>query len=199
LREHVSNYSIAQLSKDRRYFVRRALTNLDIRIANPQDLLRDGYMVYADWSKRVQWGLRNSSSYKFETWIARAFQTKRTVIAAYRGNQMVAFVLVYVVGRTAVLQSVTSHGAYLRYFPNDGLYHAFLCISRQTGVDTVLFGAPSTKHSQNEFKLHYGAIKRLPCYTWINPFIRTIGERYLRKNYQGLQPQPEGTSDLLDY
>jgi hypothetical protein len=193
LRERIPDYSLAQLSKDRRYFVRHSLTNFDIRIASRTDLLRNGYKVYAEWSNRVQWGLRNSKPERFETWIARAFRTKHTVLAAYRGTEMAAFALVRVVGRTAVLQTVASHGAYLRYFPNDGLYHAFLCISRQTGVDRALFGAPSTKHSQNEFKLHYGSMKRFPCYVWINPLLRPIWERW-RYRLQWMHEEPENAS-----
>ena len=189
IREDLTNYTIRSLSKDRRYFVRKALGHLNVRqVKNLHELITDGYEVYVSWRQRVQWGRDKSERAVFEAWMRRDFrQPKCFVLGAYSGNKLIAFMLPKVVGNAAMLSYVASHSDFLKYFPNDALFHAFLCIARQTpGVATADFGPVSSKASLDQFKLHYSSIKEFPSYTWINPLVRPMFNKWIRPRYPWL-------------
>ena len=189
IREDLSNYTIRSLSRDRRHAVRRALGNLGVRqVENLGELLTDGYEVYVSWRQRVQWGRDKSERAAFEAWICREFrQPKSFVLGAYSGNKLVAFMLPKVVGNLATPSYVASHSDFLLCLPNDALFHAFLCIARQTpGVATACFGPVSSKASLDQFKMHYGSIEEFPSYTWINPLVRPMFNKWIRPRYPWL-------------
>ena len=191
LAENVSRYSIRTLSGKRRSLVRKALSNLDVRpIARLDDLLTDGYSVYASWHQRNGWGCDRTNRSAYSAWIACAYnQPKRLSLGVYRKGHLVAFALMLAVGNIADPSFIASHSDALSYFPNDALFHAILSIARQTpGIELVDFGPVAAKSSLNEFKLHYAAVKCLPSFTWVNPIIRPFFSRWTRRRYPWLHP-----------
>jgi len=187
--ENVSRYSIATLSRKRRSLVRKALSYLQIRpIERLDDLLTDGYAVYVSWHQRNGWGCNRSDRAAYSAWITRAFsQPRRLSIGVYRGDRLVAFSLTLAVGNVAEPSFLASHTDALDFLPNDALFHAILCISRQTpGIDSVDFGPVAAKPTLNEFKLHYATLKSIPSYTWVNPLLRPLFARWTRHRYPWL-------------
>ena len=87
VREHVANYFAGQLSESRRYKVRRALRQIEIRrVEQLEDMLQDGHEVYVSWHERVQWGRNKSDRQKYDAWITREFQQPKSfILGAYRG------------------------------------------------------------------------------------------------------------------
>jgi hypothetical protein len=82
---------------------------------------------------------------------------------------------------------VASHTDFLRLGPNYALFHAFLCIARQTpGVQIAEFGPLCAKSSLNNFKLKFGKLIKFPSYTHINPLIRPFVANWLRVRYPWL-------------
>ncbi len=193
--ENVSHYSIATLSRKRRSLVRRALSNLQVRpIERLDDLLNDGYGVYVTWHQRNGWGRDRSDRAAYSAWITRAYsQPRRLSIGVYRGDRLVAFSLTLAVGNVVEPSFLASHTDALDFLPNDALFHAILCISRQTpGIDSVDFGPVSAKPTLNEFKLHYATVKTIPSFTWVNPLVRPLFAHWTRNRYPWLHPA--GTS-----
>jgi hypothetical protein len=188
VRENPARYSISSFSKDRRYFIRRGLEHFNVRpVERVEDLLKDGYDVYASWSRRTGWATGQESQ-KFNAVISRCFQQSRCLaLGAYIGNKLAAFVLPCRVGNVVMVSFLASHSDHLKCFPNDALFHSLLSIARQsTGVDVVFFSGMSIAPSQNAFKLHYGTIKQFPSYTWINPVMRPIFDKWVRPRYPSL-------------
>jgi hypothetical protein len=67
------------------------------------------------------------------------------------------------------------------------LYHAFLCIARQTpGIEMADMGPTSSKATLDNFKLHYGQVLELPCYTWVNPAVNVLLGWHIRQRYPWL-------------
>jgi hypothetical protein len=175
--DNVDRYSIRNLSRSRQRHVRQGLSDLDVRpIEKVEHLFKDGYQVYTSWHRRVQWGRDKTDRSRFEAWISRVFrQSKKIVLGAYRGNKLVAFMLPRAVGSSACPCFVASQTEFLNCNPNDALFHAFLCLARQTkGVQSANLGALCNKPSLNQFKLHYGNVKSFPSYVWVNPMIRFV-------------------------
>jgi hypothetical protein len=190
IRDNVDRYSIRNLSRNRRGCVRKGLSDLEVRpIENVEHLFTDGYEVYASWHRRVQWGSDKTHRSKFEAWISRVFrQSKKIVLGAYRDDKLIAFMLPRAVGNSACPCFVASQTDFLIYNPNDALFHAFLCLARQTkGVQTANFGALCSKPSLNQFKLHYGNVKSFPSYVWVNPMIRSVVLPWVRRRYPWLE------------
>jgi hypothetical protein len=189
VRDGIEAYSIQNLSKKTRVHVRGALARLQIRpFEQLEEFLSDGHEVYTSWHQRVQWGIDKSDRGRFEAWMIRVFgQAKRLVLGAYLGNKLVAFMLPHAIERTAFMAFAASHTDYLKLHPNDALNHAFLSIARQTpGVRMADFGPLCRKASLNEFKLHYANTKQFPSYTWINPLLRPIVGKWIRRRYPWL-------------
>jgi len=188
VRENLARYSISSFSKDRRYFIRKGLEHCNIRpVERLEDLLKDGYEVYANWARRTGWA-NGQESQKFDAVISRCFQqSKCLAFGAYVGNTLAAFMLPCRMGNVVMLAFLASHSNLLKCFPNDALFHALLSIARQSpGVEMVFFGGMSITPSQNKFKLHYGSIKQFPSYTWINPVMRPIFDKWVRPRYPSL-------------
>lgn len=197
VREDVTKYSLASLSQYRRHNVRRALARLTVRVLeNLHDLIEDGYEVYLSCHRRIQWGTDRGDRQAFGRWITKAFkQPKDFILGAYKEDKLVAFMFTNVVERVASVCYVASHSGFLKCFPNDALFHAFLCIARQTrGVETAWFGPISTDRSLDQFKLHYTSIKQFPSYTWINPLVRPLFNRWIRPKYPWLHGQAAQSS-----
>lgn len=187
--ENVMHYSISNLSRNRQRHVRHGLSNLKVRpVERLEQLLTDGHEVYLSWHQRAKWGADKTNRPRFEAWITRVFhQPKKIILGAYRGNKLIAFMLPNAVGNTACPCFVASRTDCLSYGPNDALFHAFLCIARQTkGVHSANLGTLCSKPSLNHFKLHYGDLKSLSSYVWINPMIRPIVHRWMTRRYPWL-------------
>jgi hypothetical protein len=188
VRDRISEYSIGSLSTDRRTKVRKALANLDVRLVEYQDILRDGHEVYKSWHRRVRWGRDKSRTVTFENWISKVCRRpKFMVLGAYRSDKLVAFMLPHAYGSVAVQAYVASHTEYLKYRPNEAIIHAFLCIARQTpGIEMADLGTISSKTSLDDFKLNFGRIKEFPSYTWINPLARPFLNNWIHRRYPWL-------------
>jgi hypothetical protein len=187
-RDRVQEYSLQQLGKKKRN-VRSGLTRVQVRpVTSLEDLTGDGYEVYLSWRKRTAWGADKSLRPVYEAWIASAFwRPQRMVLGAYCQGKLVAFMLPYAVHNVAFVSFVASHSDALSAYPNDALYHAFLCIARQTpGIVTASMGPVCSKASLDRFKLCYGEIKEIPCYGWINPAIRLLAGRRISQRYPWL-------------
>jgi hypothetical protein len=195
VRERMPSYSIAVLSHNRRRTVRKGLAQLQVRPVERLDqFIRDGFDVYRSWHERVQWGRDKSSLPVFEGWMSRVFRTPhQLVLGAYLKNKLVAFTLPYAVRHFATQEFVASHSDFLSYNPTDVLFHAFMCIARQTrGVEMADFGPVSRKPTLNSFKLAYGYEKDFPSYTWMNPLIRAIARRRIRERFPWLNADSSG-------
>jgi hypothetical protein len=189
LRERMQQYSLQQVDKKKRNEVRSGLARLEVRpVTHLEDLTGDGYEVYLSWRERTTWGSDKTRRSVYEAWITRAFRRpKRIVLGAYREGKLVAFMLPSAVYNVASISYIASHSDALSAYPNDALYHAFLCIARQTpGIEIANFGPISSKATLDKFKLHYAQVKEMPSYTWINPAVRVLVGRRLNQRYPWL-------------
>lgn len=188
-RERMQGYSLQEVEKKRRNVVRTGLSRLEVRpVRNLEDLTGDGYQVYVSWRERTGWGVNRSQRSVYEAWITRAFQRPhRTVLGAYSKGKLVAFMLPFAVHDVASLSYIASHSDALSSYPNDVLYHALLCIARQTpGIETVTMGPVSSKATLDRFKLSYAQVKEMPCYTWFNPAVKLLAGRRISEQYPWL-------------
>lgn len=193
VREHIATYSAGQLSESRRYKVRRALRQIEVRqVEKLEDMLQGGHEVYVSWHERVQWGRNKSDRREYDAWIKREFQQPKSfILGAYRGDKMVAFMLPSAVDNTVMLNFAASHTDYMDTYANDLLYHALLTAARQTPrIEMVYFGPASSKASLDHFKLHYGIVKSFPAYVWLNPISRALAGGYLARRYPWLASEP---------
>lgn len=189
VRDRLDLYSIQRLSTNRRHWVRRALTHLTVRpVERLDDLLTDGYEVYLSCHERVRWGKSRCDRQVFSAWITAAFRRrKRLVLGAYSANRLVAFMLPHAVGNIVSPAYIASHTDSLKYGPNDALCHTFLCIARQTpGREMAVFGPVSTNSLLDQFKMKYGSLTQFASYTWINPLVRPMFNRWVRPRYPWL-------------
>jgi Acetyltransferase (GNAT) domain len=189
VREGMQEYSLQQLERRKRNVVRSAIARLQVRpVTSLEDLTGDGYEVYVSWRERTGWGTNKSQRSVYESWITSAFRrSKRLVLGAYCDDKLVGFMLPAAVRNVAFISYIASHSDALWAYPNDALYHAFLCVARQTrGIDTANMGTISTKASLDRFKLCYGTVKELPCYTWLNPAVRVLFKRRMSERYPWL-------------
>jgi hypothetical protein len=189
VREDVSSYSIKSLSTDRRTKLRKALSQLTVRVVDRcDDLLADGYEVYVSWHERVRWGRDKTNRKAYNTWISGVYRRpKHMVLGAYKGDKLVAFMLPFVTGEVAVQAYLASHTDFLKYRPNEAIIHAFLCLARQTpGVKMAYFGPVCSKSSLNDFKLNFASVKRFPSYTWISPVLRPVVGQWFFRRYPWL-------------
>jgi hypothetical protein len=193
LRDNVFNYHLRSLGMSRRYKIRKALRVGMVRpIEKLDDMLRDGYEVYASWHSRVQWGRNRCNRKKYEAWIMRELQQPKGLpLGAYFGSKLVAFILPSACGDTATLNFAASHSDYLDSYANDLLYHALLTVARQTpGIERVYFGPSSSKASLDHFKLHYATLRYLPAYVWINPLANAVAGKQLLRRHPWLATIP---------
>ena len=145
------------------------------------------YLVYVSCHSRVQWGRNKCDRPTFQRWISGAYKQNGFALGAYHSTKLIAFMLPHCVGRIAVMSYIASHSDFLKYRPNDGLYHGLLCVARQTpGVASVDFVALCAKESLNQFKLSFGTLHEYPAYTWINPLIRPVAWHRIRTRYPWL-------------
>jgi hypothetical protein len=187
-RDRVKQYSLQQLGKKKRA-VRAGLRKLQVRpVTRLEDLIGDGHQIYVSWRERTAWGADKSHRPVYEAWITSAFKRpKRTILGAYAGDKLVAFMLPSAVGHVAFSSYTASHSDALADYPNDVLHHALMCIARQTpGIEIVSMGPVSSKASLDRFKLCYGEIMEMPSYTWINPAIRLLAGRRISRQYPWL-------------
>lgn len=199
VREDISTYSIRGLPKKRRNLVRKALDHVRVRpVENIQDLLGDGLEVYRSWHQRVRWGRDKSNDGSFAFWISKVFRTtRRTILGAYSDDRLIGFMLPVAVGQVASMSFIASHTEYLNHCPNEALFHAFLCIARQTpGIQMADFGPVSRKPTLDHFKRGFGEIREFPSYTWINPLSRPFVLGWIHSRYPWLQAEPGGLTPL---
>jgi hypothetical protein len=197
--ENVHDYSLSKLPKPRRLKIRKALTQLNVRkVEHLSDLLNDGYETYVSWQQRNGWGKNKTEYSTFENWISRAFaQPKQVVLNAYLREKLIAFMLAHVVDNVATTAFVASNSAFHQYCPNDALFQAFLCISRQTpGVSIVDFGPVSNKPSLDTFKLTYGTIKQFSSDTWITPLLYSFCGEWIKRRYPWLRAQSRARAQV---
>lgn len=190
VRENLSGYSVRNLSRKRRNAVRSGLAQLTVRVVERlKDLVCDGHEVYVSFYQRVRWGRDRSDRASFSAWITKVFEhPKRIALGVYRREKLVGFMLPYVVDNVAIHSYCATHSEFLTSRPNDALYHAFLCIARQTpGVQVACFGPVSNKPSLDRFKLEYATVKNLPSYTWVNPLLGPIANKWITRRYPWLR------------
>jgi hypothetical protein len=189
VRGRLDLYSIQRLSKERRHRLRRALKHLTVRpVESLDDLLTQGYEVYLSCHERVRWGKSRCDRQAFNAWIAAAFRRpKRLALGAYSANRLVAFMLPYAAANMVTPSYIASHTDALKYGPNDSLYHALLCIARQTpGLEMANFGPVSSDPLLDQFKMNYGSLTQFTSYTWINPLVRPMFNKWIRPRYPWL-------------
>jgi hypothetical protein len=187
--DRVKEHLLQALSVKTRRHVRSGLARLRVRpVERQEDFAAQAHEVYVSWHRRAQWGSDKSARDRFAAWINSVLQqARKLILGAYVDDRLVAFMLPYATGSTAFLGFVASHSAFLEFHPNDALNHAFLTIARQTpGIDMADFGPMCNKPSLNEFKLHYGNLKKFRSYTKINPLVRPFLEGRLRRRYPWL-------------
>ena len=200
VREGMQQYSLQQLERRKRNVVRASIDRVQVRpVTKLEDLTGDGYEVYISWRERTGWGSNKSQRSVYETWISNAFhRTKRTVLGAYVDEKLVGFMLPAAVCNVAFISYIASHSDALWAYPNDALYHAFLCVARQTpGIEMANMGTVSAKASLDRFKLCYGSVKELPCYSWINPAVNVLFGRRMSEKYPWLIKARAGASAQL--
>jgi hypothetical protein len=119
--------------------------------------------------------------------VGRAYRQKGFALGAYKDDKLVGFMIPHRVGGTVVMSYTASHSDFLQYRLNDGLYHALLCLARQSpGVTHVDFGPVCAKESLNQFKLTFAALYEYPSYTWVHPLIRNVVRNRLWTHYPWL-------------
>ena len=190
----VKQYSVKGLASKRRSgMIRGALAHVTVRPVSVDELARDGYEVYVSWHERVLWG-RDRTRESFREWVLRACSSpKQMALGAFANNRIVAFVLPYATGEVVALSFLASHTDYLKLRPNDVLYHALLCIARQTpGITMADFGPVCSKDSLNDFKLRFGRRREFPAYAKINPVLRLFAAERMRVRYPWLVVQGMG-------
>lgn len=184
----VSSYCLQSLgSRDNIRGVRRALNKVEVRVVAVDILLEEGRDVYESWHQRVGWG-KTRSRESFKYWIRRACSLpKRMSLGAFVEGKLVAFMLPYATGNIICTSFIASHTESLKFRPNDALFHAVLCIARQTpGITMVDFGPLSSKPTLNNFKLRFGKIREFPAYIRINRLLIAIAAKNLRDRYPWL-------------
>jgi hypothetical protein len=194
MREGMQEYSLQQLDRRKRNVVRSAITRLEVRpVTKLEDLTGAGYDVYVSWRERTAWGADKSQRSVYQAWITSAFRRpNRIVLGAYCKQKLVAFMLPCAVRSVAFISYIASHSDALWAYPNDALYHAFLCIARQTpGIELANMGTVSSKATLDKFKLFYGKVKETPCYTWINPAVRLLLGRRMQQRYPWLDSRAQ--------
>ncbi len=186
--DEVKSYSVKRLASKRKSgMIRGAVANVAVRPVSLEELLREGQDVYVSWHERVGWG-RDRSGYGFREWVMRACSSpKQMVLAAFVDGKMAAFMLPYATGHVVAPSFLASHTDYLKHRPNDVLYHAMLCIARQTpGITMADFGPLCGKESLNEFKLRFGRLREFPAYARIHPLLRLFAADRVRARYPWL-------------
>ena len=186
--DEVKGYSVKRLASKRKSgMIRGAANKLTVRPLAPQELIRDGYEVYVSWHRRVAWG-RDRTPESFAEWVRRACSTpKQMLLGACVDARLVAFMLPYATGHVVAPSFLASHTEYLGYRPNDVLYHAMLCIARQTpGITMADFGPVCSKTSLNEFKLRFGRLREFPAYARVHPLLRLFAAERMRVRYPWL-------------
>lgn len=182
--DDLKNYSINSLNSKRNIKdVRRAVSNVAIRPIGKDILLSKGRAVFDSWHQRVNWG-RDRKGDTFLQWVDRVCdRPKRMNLGAFVGDELVAFMLPYATGHVVRISFIASHTDYLKFRPNDALYHALLSIGRQTpGITMAHFGPVCGKPTLNEFKLRFGRICEFPAYTKLNPLLKLVaGQRILER------------------
>jgi len=184
----VKQYSVKRLASKRKSgMIRGALAKLEVRPVPTEELLREGYKVYTSWHQRVAWG-RDRTYQSFADWVQSACgNPKQMVLGAFVEGRMAAFMLPYATGAVVAPSFLASHTDYLIHRPNDVLYHAMLCIARQTpGITLADFGPLCSKPSLNEFKLRFGKLREFPAYARINPILRLFAAERMRIRYPWL-------------
>jgi Acetyltransferase (GNAT) domain len=192
--DQVKHYSVKRLASKRKSgMIRGALGNVAVQPVSVGQLLRYGYEVYWSWHHRVAWG-RDRTEASFREWILRASgNPKRMVLGAFVEEKLVAFMLPYATGRVVAPSFLASHTDYLKYRPNDVLYHAMLCIARQTpGITMADFGPLCSKATLNEFKLRFGNLREFPAYAIVHPFLRLFAAERMRLRYPWLVLKTQG-------
>ncbi len=184
----VKQYSVKGLASRRKSaMIRSAVAKVDVRPVLVDELVHNGYEVYLSWRQRVAWG-RDRTRESFSEWIVRACSNpKQMVLGGFVEGKMVAFMLPYATGSVVAPAFLASHTNYLKHRPNDVLYHAMLCIARQTpGITMADFGPVCSKDSLNEFKLRFGSLREFPAYAKINPLLRLFAAERMRLRYPWL-------------
>jgi len=186
--DEVKGYSLHSLgSKDNIRGVRRALDKVEVRIVSLDVLLDEGISVYESWHQRVGWG-KNRSREGFSYWIRHACSLpKRMSLGAFVEGNLVAFMLPYATGNVICTSFIASHTDSLKFRPNDALFHAVLCIARQTpGITMADFGPLCGKPTLNNFKLRFGKVRKFPAYVRINRLLMAFAAKGLRDRYPWL-------------
>jgi hypothetical protein len=192
--DEVKRYSVKGLASKRKAgMIRGAVGNIAVQTVSVDELVRCGYEVYISWHKRVSWG-RDRTRESFADWVRRACSSpKQMVLGAFVGGELVAFMLPYATGAVVAPSFLASHTDYLKYRPNDVLYHAMLCIGRQTpGITMADFGPLCSKPTLNEFKLRFGRLREFPAYARINPLLRVFAGERMRLRYPWLSIKAAG-------
>ena len=186
--DEVKTYSVKRLASKRKSgMIRSALSNVVVRPISLQEMLLEGESVYLSWQQRVGWG-RDRSGKAFEEWVRRLWSNpKRLIMGALVEGRLAAFMLPYATGHVVAPSFLASHTDYLKYRPNDVLYHAMLCIGCQTpGITMADFGPVCSKPSLNEFKLRFGRLREFPAYARIHPLLQMFGAERMRVRYPWL-------------
>ena len=186
--DDVKNYSVKRLASKRKSgMIRAAVAEVKVRPVSADELIRDGHDVYVSWRQRTRWG-RDRSGDAFAVWVTRVCSSpKRLVLAAFVGEKMAAFMLPYATGHVVTPSFLASHSDFLAHRPNDVLYHAMLCIARQTPEITMAnFGPLCSKESLNEFKLRFGRLREFPAYARLHPLLRLFAGERMRVRYPWL-------------
>ena len=188
--ESVKTYSVDSLPAEERRIIRKYSKELTVRkIEDSNDLLTSGYDAYLSFQRRTNWGRAKSDYHVYSEWIRKSFGlSKRFFLGVYLNGRLIAYSNPHAVEGIAGLQIVISHSDYLKYYPNDLLFHALLTMSRNSPEVRMAYGGPaSLKPSLDKFKMKYGfRIVHYPTYVWLNPFAKPFIKLLFHQKYRQL-------------
>jgi hypothetical protein len=190
INQHVKDYSLEVLPGEERRIIKKFYGQLSVKkVSDVDDLLTDGYQAYVSFRKRTGWGKDKSDYTVFSMWIRKSFELgKRFFLGVYHDETLIAFSNPHAVEGVAGLQVVISHSDYLKFRPNDLLFHALMTMSRNSPqVHTAHGGPESVKPSLDRFKMKYGfEVVRYPFHLWLNPLVEPLLRLFYRKKYDNL-------------
>jgi Acetyltransferase (GNAT) domain len=182
-------YDINRLSSSTRNHIRKGLKTLEIKpIEDIREMLEKGLEINHSALTRQKRLSDHSRLTEEKSWtrdITVTFGKKGwTDLGAYKDGRLIAYLRGLQVEDVLYISQRCGHEDFLRFCPNDALYHCFLESANADGnVTKIVAGYESSKETLNEFKRKFGfETARMPAYRWITPLIRPV-LRFTRYRY----------------
>lgn len=188
--EKLKNFSIYNLSANRRKLVRKGLRRVEIKkienIYFVVDDIRDICISSADRTshgKPPNYYIKHYNEWK--SFITKLFNLpNREWWGAFHQGKLIAYFYAYQISHTMYVNTHKSHSQFLGKKPNDALFFAFIDYCKRLPDCTELSLGDWNKDNPgiNEFKMKYGFKKvDLPVYADYNPLVR-LAIKYFRNH-----------------